>query len=169
MNVLEITGLNEQRVEKVVSGLADLLANFQVYYTNLRNFHWNIKGKSFFVMHSKYEEMYNEAAVVIDDIAERLLQLGAKPESKFSEYLKVAQIEEAGDVKRGREARELIFGYHKLLIAKEREVIAAAEEANDVVTADFLTGLLKGQEKLVWMLTAYATKHEKDACGCDNK
>lgn len=86
MKNLEFIGLEESKVSKVREALAQLLADFQIYYTNLRNLHWNVKGHSFFIMHEKYEEMYNSAAAHVDEIAERILQLGGTPESKFSEY-----------------------------------------------------------------------------------
>ena len=79
MRTLDFLGLDESKVKGVVGGLSQLLADFQVYYTNLRGFHWNVRGKSFFVMHAKYEELYNDAAEKIDELAERILQLGAVP------------------------------------------------------------------------------------------
>ena len=75
----------EQR--KVTNALAQLLAEFQVHYTNLRNLHWNIKGHGFFVLHEEYEKMYDDVATKIDEVAERILQLGETPEHRFSAYL----------------------------------------------------------------------------------
>ena len=87
MKTIEVTGMNANNVSKVVSGLSLLLANLQVHYTNLRNLHWNVKGKGFFVLHEKYEELYNDVAGKIDEVAERMLQLDATPEHRFSVYL----------------------------------------------------------------------------------
>jgi starvation-inducible DNA-binding protein len=162
MRTLDFTGLNENKVNNVVKGLAQLLADFQVYYTNLRGLHWNIKGRGFFVMHAKYEEMYDDAAEKVDEIAERLLQLGAVPESKFSEYLKVANVKEAGLVECGREAIDNVLGTLRQLISQEREVLKAASEANDEVTVALMSDYLKGQEKLVWMLVAFSTKRQHE-------
>ena len=169
MKNLEFIGLEESKVSKVREALAKLLADFQIYYTNLRNLHWNVKGHSFFIMHAKYEEMYNSAAEQVDAIAERILQLGGTPESKFSEYLKIATIKELGKVECGKEAMELILGYFKNLIAQERALIALAGEANDDVTADLMTGYIAAQEKTVWMLLAFAEHHHKSECGCEIK
>lgn len=160
MRTLDFNGLNENKVQNVVKALAALLADLQVYYTNLRGFHWNIKGESFFVMHEKYEEMYDDTATKIDEVAERILQLGQEPESRFSEYLKVAEIAEAPVVTTGREAAELLLGWMKTLIAKEREIIRLAGDAGDDVTADLMTGYLAAQEKMLWMLVAYYTRPE---------
>ena len=99
MKTLNVTGLNPS--EKVVNGLAQLLADFQVHYTNLRNLHWNVKGHGFFILHEKYEGLYNDAAEKIDEIAERMLQLGATPEHRFSKYLQVAQVKELDVVECG--------------------------------------------------------------------
>lgn len=169
MNNLEILGLEESKVSAVRKGLAQLLADFQIYYTNLRNLHWNVKGHSFFIMHAKYEEMYNSAAEQVDEIAERILQLGGTPESKFSEYLKIATIKELGKVECGKEAIELILGYFKNLIAQERALIALANDAHDDVTADLMTGYIAAQEKTVWMLLAFVQNHHKSECGCEVK
>lgn len=169
MRTLDYLGLDENKVSKVAEGLAQLLADFQVYYSNLRGFHWNVKGKGFFVMHAKYEEMYNDAAEKVDEIAERILQLGAVPESKFSEYLKISQIKEAELVTSGCEARELLFGWLKALIAQERALLALASDANDEVTVSLMSDYLKGQEKLLWMLVAFSTRHDKGECSCSDK
>ncbi|WP_373806479.1 Dps family protein, partial [Bacteroides heparinolyticus] len=94
MKTLDYLHLNETKVAGVVSALNQLLADFQVHYTNLRGMHWNIKGHGFFVLHEKFEEMYDDTAEKVDEIAERLLMLGSTPENKFSEYLKTAKIKE---------------------------------------------------------------------------
>ena len=163
MKTLNYLNLNENSVANVVVALQSLLADFQVYYTNLRGFHWEIKGRGFFVLHEKFESMYDDTASKIDEIAERILTLGGTPENKFSEYLKVARVAEVSGVSSSREAVENILETYKHFIAEERKLIALAEEANDVVTADMLTGYLKEQEKMIWMLVAFSTR------SCENK
>ena len=158
MKTLNYLNLNENSVANVVVALQKLLADFQVYYTNLRDFHWEIKGRGFFVLHEKFESMYDDTASKIDEIAERILTLGGTPENKFSEYLKVARVAEVSGVSSSREAVENILETYKHFIAEERKLIALADEANDVVTADLLTGYLKEQEKMVWMLVAFSTR-----------
>lgn len=73
MNTLNYLHLDEKRVADVVTALHLLLADFQIHYTNLRGFHWDIKGHGFFVLHSKFEDLYNDTAEKIDEIAERIL------------------------------------------------------------------------------------------------
>ncbi|MCD7939341.1 MAG: DNA starvation/stationary phase protection protein [Bacteroides intestinalis] len=163
MKTLNYTKLNESGVANVVSALHQLLADFQVYYTNLRGFHWNIKGHGFFVLHEKFESMYDDAAEKVDEIAERILMLGGVPENKFSEYLKVVKIKEVSDVACGSDAVSNILETYGYLIGEERKIIELANEAGDDVTADLMTGYLKEQEKMVWMLVAFSTK------GCTDK
>ena len=163
MKTLDYLNLNEARVANVVTALQNLLADFQIYYTNLRGFHWEIKGRGFFVLHEKFESMYDDAAAKVDEIAERILMLGGTPENKFSNYLKTARIYEVSGVSTSHEAVENILSTYKHFIAEERKLIKLAEEANDVVTADLLTGYLKEQEKMIWMLVSFNTR------SCDHK
>ena len=157
MKTLDYLNLNETKVANVVAALQNLLADFQIYYTNLRGFHWEIKGRGFFVLHEKFESMYDDAASKVDEIAERILTLGGTPENRYSGYLKVARIPEVSGVSTSREAVENVLGTYKHFIAEERKLIDLANEANDAVTADMLTGYLKEQEKMIWMLVAFST------------
>ena len=149
MKRLEVLGLDEKKVQHVVVDLSLLLADLQVFYSNLRGFHWDVKGHGFFVMHSKYEELYNDAAEKVDEVAERILQLGSNPESRFSAYLEVAEIKEAVD---------LLLDYYKTLIARERRIIDLATEAHDDTTVSLMNDFLVQQEKTVWMLVAVSSQ-----------
>lgn len=161
MSTLKYLGLDEKKVQPVVEGLSQLLADFQVFYANLRGLHWNVKGKRFFSLHAKYEELYNDAAEKIDEIAERLLQLGATPENRFSEYLKVSSIEETGNQPTGKEGVETVLDNLSNLIKQERELSKLASEIDDNATVGLIDGFLEGQEKTVWMLVSFLDKSYK--------
>ena len=154
MKTTEITGLGNQNTSILVNALSQLLADYQVHYTNLRNLHWNVKGHGFFVLHEKYEEFYDDAASKIDEIAERILQLDGTPESRFSEYLKVSSIKELGIVECGHEGIAYVLGALKTLIASEREVLKQASQIGDEVTVAIMSDWLKEQEKTSWILVA---------------
>ena len=158
MKTLNYIKLNEKEVSSVVASLQQLLADFQVYYTNLRGFHWNIKGHGLFVLHSKFEELYNDAAEKVDELAERVLMLGGTPANKFSEYLKVAKVKEVDGVSNADEALNNILETYSYLIAEERKLLSLASEVNDEVTVALMSDYLKEQEKMVWMLVAYNSK-----------
>ncbi|RHJ95040.1 Dps family protein [Parabacteroides bouchesdurhonensis] len=157
MKTLDFIHLNESAANNVVSALQQLLADYQVFYTNLRGFHWNIKGHGFFVLHSKFEELYDDAAEKVDELAERILMLGGTPVNKFSEYLKVARVKEVSDVSCGDDALKNILDTYSQFIAEERKLLSLASEAGDEATVALMSDYLKEQEKLVWMLIAYSS------------
>jgi starvation-inducible DNA-binding protein len=80
--------------QNVIEKLNKLLADYQIYYQNLRGLHWNVKGAMFFMLHEKYEELYNQAAEVVDEIAERILMVGGKPLHTFGDYIQTATLKE---------------------------------------------------------------------------
>ena len=155
MKTLDYIHLEESATQKVVKGLEQLLSDYQVFYTNLRGFHWNIKGHGFFVLHSKFEDMYDDAAAKVDELAERMLMLGGQPDNRFSVYLKVAKLQEITNVSCGDEALKNVLETYGYLIGEERKVLAAAQETGDESTAAMMSDYIKEQEKLVWMLVAY--------------
>lgn len=155
MKTLDFIKLDEKKSAKVAEALKQLLADFQVYYTNLRGFHWNIKGHEFFVLHEKFEELYNGAAETVDEIAERILQLGEEPENRFSEYLKNAKVREIAGVACPEAATDNVLETMSLLIEQERAIVEIAGEAGDEVTVAMMDDLLVEQEKMVWMLVAF--------------
>ena len=158
METLDFIGLNEPKTRSVVSSLKRLLADYQIFYGNLRGFHWNIQGPDFFVLHAKFEELYNDAAEKVDEIAERILTLGGVPENRYSKYLGEAGLKEVAGVNCGPEALKNVLETYAYLIAEERKLLALASEAEDEGTVAQMSDYLREQEKLVWMLTAYASK-----------
>lgn len=155
MKTLDYLKLDPKSTEKTINGLQELLANLQLYYTNLRGFHWNVKGLEFFGLHAKLEEFYDDTAEKVDEVAERILMLGGVPEHNFSEYLKNATIKETAVVSNTKEIVKNVLDSLKVLISLERKVLETASEGSDEVTVSLLSDFLAGQEKNVWMLTAF--------------
>lgn len=155
MKNLNYTQLDKKVAENTTRELQVLLSDFQVFYTNLRGFHWNIKGRGFFQLHEAYEKMYDDAAGKVDEIAERILMLDAVPAHNFSDYLKTSQIEETGVVSNGDEIAKLILDYLKILIAQERKVLEIASEGGDEATVALMSDFISEQEKTVWMVNSY--------------
>ena len=155
MKTLNYIKLNEKEVSSVVASLQQLLADFQVYYTNLRGFHWNIKGNKFFELHLKFEELYNDLLVKIDEIAERILTLGHTPEHNFSYYLKESKVPESKKVTDGNKAVKEILESFQTVIMLQREILDLSGDANDEGTNALMSDYIREQEKLVWMYSAY--------------
>lgn len=151
-----LIGIEKSKAEKLSEKLNTLLSNYQIYYQNLRGFHWNIAGPSFFELHAKFEELYTGANTSIDDIAERILTLGSTPLHTFEDYWSGAAIKAAKNVKDGTETVKTTIANLGTLIELEREILSLANEADDEGTATLMSDYIKEQEKTVWMLSAYA-------------
>ncbi|EGJ72116.1 Ferritin Dps family protein [Bacteroides coprosuis DSM 18011] len=158
MKTLDYIKLNEAGSNKVIDSLQVLLADLQVYYTNLRNFHWNIKGRGFFQLHEAFEKMYDDVNEKVDEVAERILMLGGVPENKFSNYLKVARVKEEDVQSDGMKAIENILETIGHLIVEERKIIEIAGDNKDEATVSMMSDYLVEQEKSVWMLTSFMSK-----------
>lgn len=148
--------LDENKVNDIAKELNILLADYHLYYQKLRNFHWNIVGENFFTLHVKFEEMYDDTLIKIDDIAERILTLGHQPVSNFSEYLKLAHVEESPATLSDVEMVKTLIGDHGKLIGQLRQTLDKASDAGDEGTADFISGYIAELEKTSWMLNAWA-------------
>lgn len=155
MNSLNKIGLNEKKIAKLAQKLNELLANYQVFYLNTRGFHWNIKGKAFFELHIKFEELYEDSVIKIDEIAERILTLGHQPLHTYTDYLKIAQIKEVKNVSDGVKALRKILKGYEVLLPLERELLKLSEEADDEGTNALMSDYIREQEKRIWMYSAY--------------
>ncbi|MGY0615493.1 Dps family protein [Vibrio sp. FJH11] len=152
---VSLIGLDRQDSEQLAQQLNQLLANYQVLYMNTRGYHWNIKGHQFFELHVKFEEIYTDIQVKIDELAERILTLGYTPAHAFSHYLESSDINEHQNATSGEECvKGLVDGFSVLLL-KQREILHNAGEANDEGTAALMGDYIREQEKLMWMLNAY--------------
>lgn len=155
MKTIDLIGLDSENAQKTVVLLNGLLANYQVYYQNLRGFHWNVKGNRFFILHAKFEELYNDAIQKADEIAERVLTLGGVPLHTYAAYGKAASLKAVENVSDGDLCLKSVLESISVLISQEREILVIAESAGDHGTQDLLTSYIAEQEKLVWMLCAY--------------
>lgn len=155
MATTNLIGLDNEKSRNLAEGLNRLLATYQLFYINARGFHWNITGEKFFELHAKFEELYNDALVKIDEIAERILTLGHTPIHTFTDYLKISAIREATNVSDGRTAVQHVLDGFKSLLTVEREIAHLAGETEDEGTAALMSDYIRGQEKLVWMYGAY--------------
>jgi starvation-inducible DNA-binding protein len=129
------------------------LSNWSVMYVKLHHFHWYVKGPHFPVLHAKFEELYELAALKLDELAERILAIEGKPVSTMKEFLSLATIKE---VNKTQSENDMLTATIADLIALveglEETAKIAEEEANDDATADVLTGQVEELQKQVWML-----------------
>lgn len=148
-------GLETKDTKGLAEQLNTLLANYQVFYMNVRGFHWNITGEKFFELHAKFEELYNDLVLKVDEVAERILTLGHTPLHTFSDYTSLSTVKEAKNISNGKEAMQSILDAFRTLIALQRKIADAASEAGDEGTNAQMSDYIREQEKMVWMYSAY--------------
>jgi starvation-inducible DNA-binding protein len=156
-NINEI-GLHQDKAEVLAKKLNELLANYSIFYQNTRGLHWNIKGEKFFELHLKFEELYNDLLLKVDEVAERILTLGNTPEHNYSQYAKTSTIKESIKVSNGLEGVEKILEAFKTVIVMQREILTLAAEANDEGTNALMSDYIRFQEKQVWMYSSFLKK-----------
>ena len=148
-------GLDKAQSVEVSNQLNDLLANYQIFYMNVRGFHWNIKGNKFFELHVKFEELYNDLQIKIDEIAERVLTLGETPMHSFAEYLEQSEITPVTNTSDSEGTVTSVLDSFKTVIIKQRAILDTSANADDEGTNSLMSDYISQQEKLVWMYTAY--------------
>lgn len=158
MSSLNAIGIQQSKADMLAEKLNELLANYSIFYQNTRGFHWNIKGEKFFELHLKFEELYNDLVLKIDEIAERILTLGHSPEHSYSKYTQVSSIKESGKVSDGLQAVEQILQSFKTVIILQRTLLELASDANDEGTNALMSDYIRFQEKQVWMYSSFLKK-----------
>jgi starvation-inducible DNA-binding protein len=146
----------EKTTRQLEEMLNKQLANWSVEYFKLHHFHWYVKGPHFPVLHVKFEELYNLAALKLDELAERMLAIGINPGSTMKEYLSLADIKEGGKSGQSEvDMLEAVVADFKMMVEGLKEAAEIAEEkAEDGTTADILYGQIEELEKQIWMLSA---------------
>lgn len=150
-----LIGIDKNKAIELSNNLNELLADYQLFYQNLRGMHWNIKGREFFELHVKFEEYYDDAVIKIDEIAERILTLEGEPLHSFTDYLKISKIAESKNITNGVEGVKIIISNFQVLILKERSILELAADASDEGTVSLMSDYISETEKTLWMLNSY--------------
>jgi starvation-inducible DNA-binding protein len=131
------------------------IANWNVMYVKLHNYHWYVKGNQFFTLHLKFEELYNEAALHIDELAERVLAIKGQPIASMASFLATASIKEASGTEDANAMVSAVIADFETMIAELKQGMKAADEARDETTGDMLLAIHTSLEKHVWMLSSF--------------
>jgi starvation-inducible DNA-binding protein len=158
MKNLNAIGLDIKKSKKLASTLNELLANYAIFYQNVRGYHWNIKGEKFFELHLKFEELYNDLLLKIDEVAERILTLGYTPTHRYSDYKTTSKIKESTEVSDGTKAVGDILQSFKTIISLQRDLLSLSSDASDEGTNALMSDYIRAQEKQVWMYSAFLDK-----------
>jgi starvation-inducible DNA-binding protein len=151
-------GLDKEKCKDLAKKLNILLASYSVFYQNVRGYHWNLKGDRFFELHVKFEELYSDLYLKIDELAERIVTIGFPAQHNFSDYKMESRVLERNHVSDGIKASQDILNSLKILISLQREILSFSKKIEDEGTYSLMRHNIRVQEKLVWMYAAYLEK-----------
>ena len=146
------------KTENLDKQLNELVSTWSVLYTKLHNYHWYVSGPSFFTLHVKFEELYNEVTLNLDDLAERILSKGGKPVATLKEHLELSLIKEASGKEDATKMVEKLVADFKTIMKALDNGMTLAADAGDDRTEDLLNAQFQSLEKHTWMLNAYVGK-----------
>ncbi len=144
--------------DKLIETVNKQVANWTVLYVKLHNYHWFVKGANFFTLHEKFEEFYTEAALHIDELAERLLALQGAPVATMKECLELSSIKEADGNETAEQMVQIIHDDFTLLAEELKQGMELAGEVGDETTGDMLLAIHQSLEKHNWMLKSFLGK-----------
>jgi starvation-inducible DNA-binding protein len=145
-------GISEKDRKEIAAGLSMLLADTYSLYLKTHNFHWNVKGPMFQTLHLMFEAQYNELALAVDLVAERIRALGFPAPGTYSEYAKLSSIPETPGVPKAEEMIKLLVEGQEAVVRTARSIFLLLEKVHDEPTADLLTQRMQVHEKTAWML-----------------
>ncbi|MBS1777140.1 MAG: DNA starvation/stationary phase protection protein [Bacteroidetes bacterium] len=155
---MNLIGLEKKKATTLAEKLNELLADYMVFYQNTRGLHWNIKGNKFFEMHLKFEELYTNLLIKVDEVAERILTLGKAPLHTFEDYLSNSTLQSAKNISDPETGIKIILKSFQSLLIKQRALLEISADAGDEGTNALMSDYIREQEKLVWMYSAYLDK-----------
>ena len=145
-------GISQSHREEIAQGLSRLLADTYTLYLKTHNFHWNVTGPMFQTLHLMFETQYNELALAVDLIAERIRSLGFPAPGTYKQYAALSSIKEVEGVPKAQEMIQLLVAGQEAVVRTARSLFPAVEAARDEATADLLTQRIQLHEKTAWML-----------------
>ena len=151
-------GISKKDREAIAGGLGHLLADTYTLYLKTHNFHWNVTGPMFQTLHLMFETQYNELALAVDLVAERIRSLGHPAPGTYAEYSKLSSIKEVPGVPKAREMIKQLVEGQEAVVRTARALFPVVEKAGDEATADLLTQRIQLHEKTAWMLRALLEK-----------
>jgi len=141
--------------DEIVKCLSELLATSYTVYLKTHNYHWNVTGPMFTTLHTLFETEYTELALAVDEIAERIRAMGARAPGSYSEYIKLSAVTEDTDSPAALDMIKVLVSDQQSIVEVAKRVVAAAEEAGDLATADLGTRRIDIHEKNAWMLRSH--------------
>ncbi|MBS1218284.1 MAG: hypothetical protein H6R21_1417 [Proteobacteria bacterium] len=151
-------GIKDRDRKAIADGLSRLLADTYTLYLKTHNFHWNVTGPMFQTLHLMFEAQYNELALAVDQVAERIRALGYPAPGTYADYVKLSSIKETAGVPKAEKMIALLVEGQEAIVRTARSIFPVVDRANDEPTADLLTQRMQVHEKTAWMLRSLLEK-----------
>jgi starvation-inducible DNA-binding protein len=151
-------GISEQDRQSIVDGLSRMLADTYTLYLKTHNFHWNVTGPMFQTLHLMFETQYNELALAVDLIAERIRALGSPAPGTYAEFARLSSVKEPSGVPSAQDMIRQLVQDQEAVVRTARSMFKAVDQAGDEPTADLLTQRMQVHEKTAWMLRSLLEK-----------
>jgi len=149
-------GIPAQHLQAVANEMQKLLADEFILYTKTRNYHWNVEGSNFMEMHKFYEGQYEQLQDVMDDVAERIRQIGHHAEARLKDFIELARLDEPPYTTDQQQQLKNLLSDHETIIKQlRRNITEFADTHKDLGTSDFVTGLMREHEKMAWFIRSY--------------
>lgn len=145
-------GIDAAKRSEIASGLSRVLADSYTLYLKTHNFHWNVTGPMFQTLHQMFETQYDELALAVDLIAERIRALGFPAPGTYQQFIALSAIKEDDGVPKAPDIFKKLVEGHETVARTARTAFKAAEAASDQPTCDLLTQRMQVHEKTAWML-----------------
>ena len=152
------TGIKQADRARIAQGLSRLLADTYTLYLKTHNFHWNVKGPMFQTLHLMFETQYNELALAVDLIAERIRALGFPAPGTYKEFVKLSSIEETSGVPKAENMIKALIEGQEAVVRTARSIFPMVDKVHDEPSADLLTQRMQVHEKTAWMLRSLLEK-----------
>lgn len=145
-------GISQPHREEIAQGLSRLLADTYTLYLKTHNFHWNVTGPMFQTLHLMFETQYNELALAVDLVAERIRSLGFPAPGTYKQYALLSSIKEEEGIPKAQDMIRLLVEGQEAVVRTARSLYPSVEACSDEATADLLTQRIQLHEKTAWML-----------------
>ena len=133
------------------------LATAVYLQSQMKQAHWNVKGPSFIGLHELFDKVAEAVEGYVDEIAERVVQLGGVAEGTVRMAASRTRLTEySPEISEGMAHVEGVARALSTFGQETRNTINEADELDDADTADMFTEISRGIDKWLWFVEAHS-------------
>lgn len=137
-----------------IQALQQTLTELQQLQLQTKQAHWNVSGTLFYPMHELLQDHYEGVSKYADEVAERLLAIGASADGRANTIVRTSRIPEyAGGFTDDAQAIGWFARYYKVTSDEIGQGIKATED-KDPTTSNLLQEVQHAIDKYQWQMRA---------------